>query len=97
MKLQRESTHPGEILLEEFIAPLGLTQAALAASLGVSFRTINELVNLKRAVSPEMALRLSKYFGTTPELWMNLQIKFDLYKTAKAKEAEINSIHPRAV
>ena len=74
----RIPTHPGEILLEEFLRPLDLTQVALAAHLGVPVQRINELVRGKRGVTPETAWLLSQAFGTTPEFWINLQTAHDL-------------------
>jgi addiction module HigA family antidote len=83
-KIERKLTHPGEVLKEEFLKPMNISQSELAKSIGVSFRAVNEIVNEKRNISPEMALRLSKYFKTSPEFWLNLQISYDLYK-AKLK------------
>ncbi len=80
IELKREPTHPGEILEEEFIKPLGLTQSKLAKELGVSVRAINEIVNKKRGITPEMAIRIAKRFGTTPEFWLGLQMDYDLWK-----------------
>ena len=74
----RIPTHPGEILLEEFLRPFDLTQVALADHLGVSVQRINELVRGKRGVTPETAWLLSQAFGTTPEFWINLQTAHDL-------------------
>ncbi|MBD3839627.1 MAG: HigA family addiction module antidote protein, partial [Epsilonproteobacteria bacterium] len=76
IEIQREPTHAGEILREEFLVPFGLTQIQLAKELQTSFRAVNELINGKRGVTVEMALRLSKYFGTTPQLWLNLQNQY---------------------
>ena len=70
--------HAGEILLEEFMQPLELSQNALAKSLHVTPRRINEIVNRKRSITPDTALRLAKFFGNSAEFWMNLQNKFDL-------------------
>jgi antitoxin HigA-1 len=96
MNIKREPTHPGEVLKEDFMKPLEMTQLQLAERLGVSFRTVNELANCKRAVSPDMALRLGKLFGTGPEVWINLQSNHDLYKAAlKAKDA-LSHISPIA-
>ena len=67
----RPPTHPGEMLLEEFLKPLGLTQTELAERIGVPFQRINSLVNGKRSLTPDTALRLSRMFGTTPGFWMN--------------------------
>ncbi len=78
--------HPGEILREEFIVPLGLNPNRLALHLRVPPPTIYEIVNEERGISPEMALRLARYFGTTPEFWMNLQAHYDL--TISRQEAE---------
>ncbi|WP_022846821.1 HigA family addiction module antitoxin [Desulfurobacterium sp. TC5-1] len=72
--------HPGEILLEEFLRPLNMTQSELAKKLNVSFRTINDLINEKRGISPEMAIKLANFFGTTPQFWMNFQRDYDLWK-----------------
>ena len=84
----RPPTHPGEMLREEFLTPLGLTQKELADSLQVPFQRINEIVGGKRGVTPSTALRLAKYFGTTADFWLSLQIKFDLYQ-AQQKEAAV--------
>ena len=70
--------HPGEILLEEFLTPLGVSQYRLAADTSVPARRINEIVLGKRGISADTALRLGHYFGTTPQFWMNLQARFDL-------------------
>ncbi|HIP50508.1 MAG TPA: addiction module antidote protein, HigA family [Campylobacterales bacterium] len=90
--LQRVPTHPGEILKEEFLLPYEMTQSHLAKALGTSFRAINELVNEKRGITIEMSLKLSKYFGTSPQLWLNLQNQFDLYKVAKKKKDVIDRV-----
>ncbi|MHB2026784.1 MAG: HigA family addiction module antitoxin [Elusimicrobiota bacterium] len=79
----RPPEHPGEILREEFIEPLGLTQEKLADALGISFRRVNEIVNGKRGVTAETALLLADYFRTTATLWMNLQAGYDLYAARK--------------
>ena len=70
--------HPGEILLEEFLEPLGLSQYRLAKNISVPPRRINEIVHGKRAISADTALRLSRYFGTTDRFWLNLQTRYDL-------------------
>ena len=74
----RIPTHPGEILLEEFLEPMEITQYRLAKDISVPARRINEIVHGKRGISADTALRLSKYFGTTERFWMNLQIRYDL-------------------
>lgn len=91
-KLNRKPTHPGEILEKEFLEPLNITQSQLAKDLNSSFRTINEIVNEKRSISPEMAIRLAKYFGTSEELWLNLQMQYDLYRTRQKKEGVLEKI-----
>lgn len=92
IELQRMPTHPGEILKEEFLEPLGISQTKLSAALHTSFRAINEIVNQKRGVTPEMAIRLAKYFKTTPQLWLNLQNNYDLYKVGQKKKSLLDSI-----
>jgi addiction module HigA family antidote len=74
----RTPTHPGEVLQQEFLSPLGITQVALADHLGVSVQRINELVRGKRGISPETAWFLAQAFDTTPEFWLNLQAAYDL-------------------
>ena len=85
--------HAGEILLDEFMKPLGLSQNTLAKALHVTPRRINEIVNEKRAITPDTALRLSKFFGNSAEFWMNLQNTFDLEMAkdtlAKKIDAEV--------
>ena len=92
IELKRLPTHPGEILKEEFLMPLEMTQSHLAKALHTSFRAINELVNEKRGITVEMALKLSKYFGTTPQLWLNLQNQYDLYKVSVKKKEVIDEV-----
>ncbi len=70
--------HPGEILLEEFIKPMGLSQNRLAIDIGVDARRINEIVLGKRAITADTALRLSRFFGNSPQFWMGLQSQYDL-------------------
>ncbi|SRR5260370_41982609 len=82
----RMPTSPGEMLLEEFIKPLGLTQGALAEKLGMSRVAVNEIVNGRRGVTPATALRLARAFGTTPEFWLNGQLAVDLYKAQHDEE-----------
>lgn len=92
IELNRQPTHAGEILKEEFLEPLGMTQSHLAKALHTSFRAINELVNEKRGITTEMALKLAKYFGTSPQLWLNMQNQFDLYKVSMKKQKELEEI-----
>lgn len=70
--------HPGEILQEEFLTPLDVSQSKLARDIDVPHRRINEIIRGKRSVSPDTAMRLARYFGTTPEFWMSLQATYDL-------------------
>ena len=76
--------HPGEVLREEFLVPLGMSAHALAMELRVPAPRINDIVRERRAITPDTALRLSRYFGTTPQFWMNLQTSYDL-KSAEIK------------
>jgi addiction module HigA family antidote len=77
-RLPKNPTHPGEMLLEEFLKPLGVSQVQFARHIGVSFKRINEIVNGKRAVSPETAWLFSQSLGTSPQFWMSLQSYYDL-------------------
>ncbi len=95
IELNRQPTHAGEILKEEFLEPLGMTQSHLAKALHTSFRAINELVNEKRGITTEMALKLARYFGTTPQLWLNIQNQFDIYKVSMKKKKELEEIEIR--
>ncbi len=83
----REPTHPGEMLLEEFLKPMELSQRDLADGIRVPYQRVNELINRRRGITPATALRLAKYFGNTPGFWMNLQVRWDLYHAQKS-EAE---------
>ena len=84
MRKNRPPTPPGEILLEEFLKPLGMTQVALAEKMGVPIQRVNTLVNGKRGVTAETAILLADVLDTTPEFWMNLQVVFDLWHARKA-------------
>ncbi len=92
MRTQRKlaPVHPGEILLEEFMQPLGLSQTRLGRDLGVSPRRINEIVHGKRSITADTALRLSRYFGTSAEFWLGLQTDYDL-DTASDRLADVDS------
>ncbi len=90
-------THPGEMLREDFLPDHGLTASGLAEALGVSRQTINELLRGRRAVSPDMALRLSRLFGNTPEFWLNAQGAVDLWAAAQAIKTEVKRIKPLRV
>ena len=80
-------THPGEMLLEEFLKPLGMSQAELAGKLGVSYPRINELIHGKRGVTPDTALRLEQLFGMEAQFWLNLQLAWDLYRVIHSPAA----------
>ncbi|CAN7406988.1 HigA family addiction module antitoxin [Devosia sp. LjRoot3] len=92
-----DPTHPGEVLLEDFMKPLAITQYALAKALGVTQVRIGEIVQGKRAVSPDTALRLARYFGTSAEFWMNMQATYDLERARDKSAAAIaDQVSPRA-
>jgi len=78
MKKKLHPVHPGEVLLEEFLKPMGVSQNRLALNIGVSPRRINEIVLGKRAITADTALRLAKFFGTSAEFWLGLQSQYDL-------------------
>jgi len=88
----RQPTHPGEMLAKEFLNPMGLSQRELADGIRVPYQRVNELVNGRRGITPSTALRLAKYFGTTPDLWMNFQLRWDLYHTQAADSADLGRI-----
>lgn len=90
--MNRPYTHPGTILLEEFVKPYGLTQKKLCELLNVGIKTISEIYNKKRGISPVMALKLSNLFGTTPEFWMNAQSAYDLYIAYEKEKRNIDCI-----
>ncbi len=91
----RQPTHPGEMLLEEFLRPLGITQRQLAEAIHVPYQRINELSNGRRGMTPSTALRLGKYFGTSADFWMNLQLRWDLYHAQQEEGKELRSIRSR--
>ena len=93
----REPTHPGEMLKEEFLIPMDITQRELANGINVPYQRINELVNGKRGITPSTALRLAKYFGTTPGFWMNLQLRWDLYRAQRVEAGQLEKIEPYTV
>ena len=90
----REPTHPGETLLQDFLAPMGITQCDLALAIGVPYQRVNEIVNRRRGVSPATALRLGKFFGTSAEFWLNGQLRWDLYHAGRAEAEAIRKIKP---
>lgn len=87
-------THPGEMLREDFLPDYGLTVSSFAKALGVSRQTVNELLRERRAVSPEMALRLSRLFGNSPDFWLNAQRAIDLWEAARNAKDKIERISP---
>jgi addiction module HigA family antidote len=90
----RPPTHPGEMLFEEFLLPLGLTQREVANALHVPYSQINELVNRHRRITPGLALRLAKFFEVSADFWMNLQLRWDLYVAQQDELKELQTIHP---
>ncbi|HBR21748.1 MAG TPA: addiction module antidote protein, HigA family [Nitrospiraceae bacterium] len=91
---QIKPTHPGEMLMEDFMPDFGLTAATLAEKLGVSRQTVNEILRERRSVSPSMALRLSRLFGNTPEFWLNAQRAVDLWVAQKENKTTLGRIRP---
>ena len=91
---QRAPTHPGEMLLEEFLIPMGVTQRQLADAIHVPYQRINELVNGRRGITPSTALRLAKFFGMSPDFWMNMQLRWDLYHTQQTEVKALKAIQP---
>ena len=92
----REPTHPGEMLLYEFLEPMGITQRTLADAIHVPYQRINEIINRRRGITPSTALRLAKYFGTSADFWLNLQMRWDIYRSQKNEARELESIKPLA-
>ena len=88
----REPTHPGEMLLEEFLQPMEITQRELATAIHVPYQRINELVNKKRGVTPSTALRLARFFDVSADFWLNLQMRWDLYKVEQLEHDDILTI-----
>lgn len=95
--MQRRPTHPGEMLREDFLPDFGLTATGLACAIGVSRQSVNELLRGRRAVSPEMALRLGKLFGNSPEFWLKAQRAVDLWDAAQALRDDVANIKTLSV
>ncbi len=93
-RMKRRPTHPGEMLREDFLRDYGLTVSRLAEAVGVSRQSINEILRGRRAVSPEMSLRLSRLFGNSPEFWLNAQRAVDLWDAAQAIKKDVARIKP---
>ncbi len=96
-QLQRRPVHPGEVLREDFMPDYELSVSGLASALGVSRQSVNELLRERRAVSPEMALRLARLFGNSAEFWLNLQRSVDLYDAQVAIKDDVRHIKPLCV
>ena len=90
----RTPTHPGEMLLEEFLIPMGLTQQDLAKAIRVPYQRVNELINGRRGMTPSTALRLEKFFGMSAGFWLNLQLRWDLYFAREKEKSELDVIEP---
>lgn len=88
----RPPTHPGTLLLKDFLEPMGITQRQLADAIHVPYQRINELVNQKRGITPRTAIRLSKFFGNSSQFWLNLQQNWELYHVLKEEEEELKTI-----
>jgi len=88
----REPTHPGEMLLEEFLKPMDLSQRDVANGIRVPYQRVNELINGRRGITPATALRLAKYFGNTADFWMNLQLRWDLYHAQQSEATALRTI-----
>jgi antitoxin HigA-1 len=91
----RQPTHPGEMLLEEFLIPMGITQQELANAIHVPYQRINEIVRGRRGVTPSTALRLAKFFGVSANFWLNLQLRWDLYNVQQTEGSELERIEAR--
>ncbi len=96
-QIKRMPTHPGKILKEDYLQPLSITLKDMASILGVSRKTLSKLINERGAVTPDMSLRLSRAFDTTPDLWLNLQKNYDLWHAAHESKAwkAVKPISPR--
>jgi len=91
------AVHPGEILREEFLEPMGISAYRLSVELHVSPPTVNDIVRERRGITPEMAARLAKYFGTSEQFWLNLQDAFAVYQVNKKYSKELKAIKPLAL
>jgi len=90
----RTPTHPGEMLLEEFLNPMGLTQRELADAIHVPYQRVNDIVNGRRGITPSTALRLAKYFGNSADFWMNVQLRWDMYFAKEDENRVLDTIQP---
>lgn len=85
----RPPAHPGEVLVEDFLKPISMTQVDLAGRIHVPFQRVNAIANGRRSITPDTALRLAKLFNTSPDFWLNLQLIWDLYEAAHSKDAAV--------
>jgi antitoxin HigA-1 len=92
----RTPTHPGEMLLEEFLVPINLTLQELATAIYVPTADMQAIVQQQQAITPSLSLRLAKYFGTSIDFWMNLQLRWDLYHALNAEAEALSRIQPRS-
>jgi addiction module HigA family antidote len=90
----RTPTHPGEMLLEEFLIPMSLTQQDLANAIRVPYQRVNELINGRRGMTPSTALRLERFLGMSASFWLNLQLRWDLYFAQEKEKSELEVIEP---
>ncbi len=90
----RQPTHPGEVLLKDFLEPLGMNQRELAEGILTTYQRVNEIINGRRVITTSTAFRLSKFFKTTPDFWMNLQLRYDLYNTLDKESKQLEKINP---
>jgi len=90
----RIPTHPGEVLLEEFLNPMGINQKDLADNIHLSYQQVNEIITNHKAITPSIALRLAKFFNVSVEFWMNLQLRWDLYSVQQNETKVLESIRP---
>ena len=92
----RALTPPGEMLREEFLKPLGITQRELADAIHVPYQRVNDITNRRRGMTPSTALRLAKYLGTSPDFWLNLELRWDLYHAQRSETKELKRIRSHA-
>jgi addiction module HigA family antidote len=88
----RTPTHPGEMLLEEFLLPMEITQRQLADAIHVPYQRVNDIVNGRRGITPSTALRLAKYFNTSADFWMNVQLRWEMFFAQKEESDELKEI-----
>ena len=94
---ERAPTHPGEMLLEEFLNPMGLTQRELADAIYVPYQRINDIINGRRGITPSTALRLARFFGNSADFWMNVQLRWDMYFAQQTEINELDTIKPHSL